>query len=92
VSEELGHAPTNDREEAMWYEAEFKRASRIAANLAEEKRQLEKNARELVAALVELAGGEVRVPRRLMVDPPDLLVEDDHDLDGWRIYRTRRAP
>ena len=52
-----------------------------------------KAATEAVAMLVEAAGGEIRVPRTLQVDPPDLFVDDgtpDDPLAMVRVFRTKR--
>lgn len=87
---DLDHKPTNDREEALWYESEFKRASNAAASLRRERDEIEKNTREIIAAMVEAVGGEVRIPHRLIVDPPELLMVEDPLDDSWRVFRTRR--
>ncbi len=81
----------SDYAEARWYEAEQKRAQSLALALMEEVRRRDRHQVQIVAAIVEAAGGEVRVPRRLLVDPAELLEGQEHDIDGTLIYITRRA-
>lgn len=63
------------------------RASRLADLLVQERGEH----RRTVAAIVEAAGGQVTVPRRLLVDPPGLMVFRDV-LEDVETIRTVRVP
>lgn len=43
------------------------------------------------AALIEAAGGEIVVPERVLIDPPDEVARSEEWADGSVRYRTRRS-
>lgn len=60
---------------------------RLLADTVERHTQLEGMFDTVVACLVKQLGGEARIPRSDIEDPPDL-IEDDDPLSGDWIYAT----
>lgn len=45
----------------------------------------------ILAAIIEAAGGEVRVPSSALIDPPQELRVFDDTASGQRVYQSRRT-